>query len=161
MNRTHLILILFIILLIFIYLIKIIFGITEKLNNMKVYSNDKPENDISYDNEYDLLVPDKQNVYNPYNTNQPLNTYGQQTDDPDLSLKTDGQTLMVNTGGDTPVVYSLDELETTGLSKYTPTSTPSHISPLIIPEDAGSGNVYQNIEVNNYNRKLYYLKSIE
>ena len=81
MNRTHLILILFIIFLIFIYLIKIVFGITEKLNNMKVYSNDKPENDISYDNEYDLLVPDKQNVYNPYNTNQPLNTHGQQTAD--------------------------------------------------------------------------------
>ena len=158
MNRTHLILILFIILLIFIYLIKIVFGITEKLNNMNVYSNDKPENDISYDNEYDLLVPDKQNVYNPYNTNQPLNTYGQQTDDPDLSLKTDGQTLMVNTGGDTPVVYSLDELETTGLSKYTPTNSP--ILP-IIPEDAGSGNVYQNIEVNNNNRRLYYIKSIE
>lgn len=161
MNRTHLILILFIILLIFIYLIKIIFGITEKLNNMIIYSNDKPENDISYNNEYDLLVPDKQNTYNPYNTNQPLNTYGQQTDDPDLSLKVDGQTLMVNTTGDTPVVYSLDELETTGLSIYTPTSTPSHISPLIKPEDAGSGNVYQNIEVNNNNRKLYYLKSIE
>lgn len=158
MNRTHLILILFIILLIFIYLIKIVFGITEKLNNMNVYSNDKPENDISYDNEYELLVPDKQNVYNPYNTNQPLNTYGQQTDDPDLSLKVDGQTLMVNTGGDTPVVYSLDELETTGLSKYTPTNSP--ILP-IIPEDAGSGNVYQNIEVNNNNRRLYYIKSIE
>ena len=161
MNRTHLILILFIILLIFIYLIKIVFGITEKLNNMIIYSNDKPENDISYNNEYDLLVPDKQNVYNPYNTNQPLNTYGQQTDDPDLSLKVDGLTLMVNTTGDTPVVYSLDELETTGLSIYTPTSTPSHISPLIIPEDAGSGNVYQNIEINNNNRKLYYIKSIE
>ena len=161
MNRTHLILILFIIFLIFIYLIKIVFGITEKLNNMHVYSNDKPENDISYDNEYDLLVPDKQNVNNPYNTNQPSNAYGQQTNDSDLGLKTDGRTGIVNTGGDTPVVYSLDELETTGLSKYTPTSTPSHISPLIIPEDAGSGNVYQNIEINNNNRKLYYIKSIE
>jgi hypothetical protein len=142
-------------------LIKIIFGINEKLNNMNVYSNDKPENDISYDNEYDLLVPDKQNTYNPYDSNRPLNTYGHQTDDPDLTLKVDDQTLMVNTGGDTPVVYSLDELETTGLSKYTPTSTPSHISPIIIDDDAGSGNVYQNIEVNNNNRKLYYLKSIE
>ena len=158
MNRTHLILILFIILLIFIYLIKIIFGITEKLNNMKVYSNDKPENDISYDNEYDLLVPDRQYVYNPNDTNRPLNTYGHQTADSDLSLKVDDQTLMVNTTGDTPVVYSLDELETTGLSMYTPTKSPSL---LIIPEDAGSGNVYQNIEVNNHNTKLYYLKSIE
>jgi hypothetical protein len=142
-------------------LIKIIFGITEKLNNMNVYSNDKPENDISFDNEYDLLVPDKQNTYNPYDSNRPLNTYGHQTDDPDLSSKVDGQTLMVNTTGDTPVVYSLDELATTGLSKYTPTSTPSHISPLIHPIDAGSGNVYQNIEVNNNDRKLYYIKSIE
>jgi hypothetical protein len=100
----------------------------------------------------------KQNTYNPYDSNRPLNTYGHQTDDPDLSSKVDGQTLMVNTTGDTPVVYSLDELETTGLSKYTPTRTPS---PIIIDEDAGSGNVYQNIEVNNNNPKLYYLKSIE
>ena len=161
MNRTHLILILFIILLIFIYLIKIIFGITEKLNNMNVYSNDKPDTGVPFNNEYDLLVPDKQNTYNPYDSNRPLNTYGHQTDDPDLSSKVDGQTLMVNTTGDTPVVYSLDELETTGLSMYTPTRTPSHISPLINPEDAGSGTVYQNIEVNNNNRKLYYLKSIE
>jgi len=161
MNRTHLILILFIILLIFIYLIKIVFGITEKLNNMKVYSNDKPENDISYDNEYDLLVPDRQYVYNPYDSNRPLNTYGHQTADSDLSLKVDGQTLMVNTDSDTPVVYSLDELATTGLSKYTPTKTPSHISSLIHPIDAGSGNVYQNIQPNNNDHKLYYLKSIE
>lgn len=161
MNRTHLILILFIILLIFIYLLKIIFGITEKLNNMNVYSNNLPENDISYDNEYDLLVPDRQNVYNPNDSNRPLNTYGHQTSDSDLSLKVDGQTLMVNTTSDTPVVYSLDELETTGLSKYTPTSTPSLVSPLINHEDAGSGNVYQNIEVNNNNPKLYYIKSIE
>jgi hypothetical protein len=142
-------------------LIKIIFGITEKLNNMNVYSNNLPENDISYDNEYDLLVPDKQNAYNPYNANQPLNTYGQQTNDSDLSLKVDGQTLMVNTDSDTPVVYSLDELATTGLSKYTPTKTPSHISSLIHPIDAGSGNVYQNIQPNNNDHKLYYLKSIE
>ena len=156
MNRTHLILILFIILLIIIYLVKIIFGITEKLNNMNVYSNDKNINKVY--NENDLLVPDKQNTYNPYDSNRPLNTYGHQTDDPDLSSKVDGQTLMVNTTGDTPVVYSLDELETTGLSMYTPTKSPSL---LIIPEDAGSGNVYQNIEVNNHNTKLYYLKSIE
>jgi hypothetical protein len=142
-------------------LIKIVFGITEKLNNMNVYSNNLPENDISYDNEYDLLVPDKQNTYNPYDSNRPLNTYGHQTDDPDLSSKVDGQTLMVNTTGDTPVVYSLDELATTGLSMYTPTKTPSHISPLIHPIDAGSGNVYKNIQVNNNDHKLYYIKSIE
>jgi hypothetical protein len=159
MNKTHLILILFIILLIFIYLIKIICGITEKLNNMNVYSNYKPDTGgVPFNNEYDLLVPDKQNTYNPYDSNRPLNTYGHQTDDPDLGSKVDGQTLMVNTTGDTPVVYSLDELETTGLSIYTPTNSPSLP---IIPEDAGSGNVYQNIEVNNNNPKLYYLKSIE
>lgn len=161
MNRTHLILILFIISLIFIYLIKIICNITEKLNNMNVYSNDLPENDISYDNEYDLLVPAKQYVYNPNDTNRPLNTYGHQQPDSDLALKTDTQTLMVNTTGDTPVVYSLDELRTTGLSMYTPTSTPSYLSPSIKPIDAGSGNVYKNIQVNNNDTKLYYLKSIE
>lgn len=161
MNRTHLILILFIIFLIFIYLIKIIFGITEKLNNMNVYSNDKPENDISYDNEYDLLVPDRQYIYNPNDTNRPLNTYGHQTADSDLTLKVDVQTLMVNTDSDTPVVYSLDELATTGLSMYTPTKTPSHISPLIHPIDAGSGNVYKNIQSNNNDHRLYYIKSIE
>jgi len=142
-------------------LIKIIFGITEKLNNMNVYSNDKPDTGVPFNNEYDLLVPDKQNTYNPYDSNRPLNTYGHQTDDPDLSSKVDGQTLMVNTTGDTPVVYSLDELATTGLSIYTPTRTPSHISPLIHSIDAGSGNIYQNIEVNNNDRKLYYIKSIE
>jgi hypothetical protein len=64
MNKAHLALILMLIMLILIYIYIIFINISENLNNTVVYSNDLPVNDISYDNEYDLLVPDRQNIYN-------------------------------------------------------------------------------------------------
>ena len=159
MNQTHLILISILILLILIHLYKIIISISENLNNDITVSNDKPVNDISYDNEYDLLVPDRPNVYNPNDINRPANNYGHQTTDTDLNLKVDNQTLLLNTTGDTPIVYSLDELEVTSNSMYSPALTPSIIK-YVKPINTGSGKIIMNDgDINN--NKLNRLRSIE
>jgi len=160
MNQTHLILISILILLILIHIYKIIVSISENLNNNITVGNDKPVNDISYDNEYDLLVPDKPNVYNPNDVNRPANNLSHQTSDTDLNLKVDNQTLLLNTTGDTPIVYSLDELEVTSTSMYAPALTPSIIPKYIKPIDTGSGKIIINDGENN-NNKLNRLKSIE
>jgi hypothetical protein len=159
MNKAHLALIIMLTILILIYIYIIFINIYENLNNTIVHSNDIPVNDISYDNEYDLLVPDKQNIYNPNDSNRPANNLSHQTSDTDLELKVDNQTLLINTTGDTPIVYSLDELEVTSGSMYTPTHTPSLLSPSIKPIDSGSGKV--NTDVIARNNKLNRLKSIE
>jgi len=159
MNQTHLILISILILLIIIHLYKIIVSISENLNNNITVGNDKPINDYSYDNEQDLLVPDKQNTYNSNDINRPNNKYGHQTTDTDLDLKVDNHTLLLNTTGDTPIVYSLDELAVTSTSMYAPALTPSIVPLYIKPIDSGSGKIVTDVTVNN--NKLNRLKSIE
>jgi hypothetical protein len=159
MNQIHLILICILILLILIHIYKIIVSISENLNNNITVGNDKPVNDISYDNEYDLLVPDKQNIYNPNDINRPANNLPHQMADTDLDLKVDNHTLLLNTTGDTPIVYSLDELAITSTSMYTPALTPSIVPLYIKPIDSGSGKIVTDLTVNN--NKLNRLKSIE
>jgi len=160
MNQTHLILISILILLILIHIYNIIISISENLNNNITSSNNIPVNDISYDNEYDLLVPDKPNIYNPNDSNRPANNLSHQTSDTDLDSKVDTQTLLVNTTGDTPIVYSLDELEVTSTSMYTPTLTPSLVPIYIKPINTGSGKIIMNDGENN-NNKLNRFMSIE
>lgn len=160
MNQTHLILISILILLILIHIYKIIVSINENLNNNITSSNNMPVNDYSYDNEQDLLVPDRPNVYGRYDTNRPANNYGRQTTDTDLDSKVDNQTLLVNTTGDTPIVYSLDVLEVTSTSMYAPVFTPSMLPSYIKPIDTGSGKIVMNDgDVNN--NELNRLMSIE
>jgi len=159
MNKAHLALIIMLIMLILIYIYIIFMNICENLNNTITSSNDMPVNDISYDNEYDLLVPDRQNIYNPNDSNRPANNLSHQISDTDLDLKVDGQTLLVNTTADTPIVYSLDELEVTSGSMFTPTHTPSLLSPSIKAIDTGSGKV--DTDVISRNNKLNRLRSIE
>ena len=150
MNQTHFILISILILLIFIHIYEIIICLNENLNNNIISSNNMPVNDYSYDNEQDLLVPDRPNGYGLYDTNRPANNYGRQTTDTDLDSKVDNQTLLLNTTGDTPIVYSLDQLEVTSTSMYAPAFTPSMLPLYIKPIDTGSGKIVMNDgDVNN------------
>jgi len=128
---------------------------TELLSNDVVTSNDLPVNDISFDNETDLLIPDRQMIYNQNDINRPGNDIShQQIEEEDLELKVDQNSVLVNTTGDTPLVYSLDELTYT---VQTPSES-QNLAPSITPMDAGSGII--KIDVLNNNNKLYKLRSI-
>jgi hypothetical protein len=95
------------------------------------------ENDTSIDN--DLLIPTKDSVYNPYDTNRPANEFSIQ--EQKFESESDLITTNVNTSGSIPVVYSRDELE------HTVYSTPSFN--MYNEIDAGSGDINKDIDVNN------------
>jgi hypothetical protein len=125
------------------------------LNNDIINTNDIPINDISYDNELNYVIPDKEVIYNQNDLNRPNSELPhQETNDEDLELKVDQNNILVNTTGDTPIVYSLDELTYT---EQTPSEL-QNLSPSIKPLDAGSGVI--TIDVTQHNNKLYKLKSL-
>ena len=127
----------------------------ETLNNDITTSNDIPIDDITYDNETNLLVPDVQIVYNPNDVNRPANELSHQIiENDELETKVDQNSILVNTSGDTPLVFSLDELTYT----HQPPSDSQHLAPSIKPIDAGSGII--TIDVTQNNNKLYKLKSL-
>ena len=125
------------------------------LNNEIINTNDKPINDVSFDNELNYVIPDKEVVYNQNDINQPNSELPhQETNDEDLELKVDQSNILVNTTGDTPIVYSLDELTYT---EQTPSDF-QNLAPSVKPLDAGSGII--TIDVTQHNNKLYKLKSL-
>jgi hypothetical protein len=152
MKETHILLILIISILLFMSIKDIYQRFDQKLNNdeTSVYVNDS-----TFDTDANLLIPTKNMVYNPndiYGPNNDLPTQEQSSDsisDPDKS------SIMVNTSGDTPLVYSLDELTDT-ITDLPPTFSPSGYIPIEI--DTGSGDISRNTTVNN--NKLNSFNSI-
>ena len=136
MKESHILLLLIIIILFSIILCDIYKKYIEKLNdNTPLLTN--YENDTSIDN--DLLVPTKNMVYNPYDSHRPSNDLPIQ--EQDIESESNLLTTNVNTSGDTPIVYSLDELTHTVYNS--PTSN-------LLPEiDTGSGDIDKDIIVKN------------
>jgi len=159
-----LILILIVLFIICIIIYDLITNIYEFLTNDNVHSNDIPINDISYDNELDLTAPDRDMNFNPHNRTYSKHTSSrggkklplQQMNNTDLENIVDQKSVLVDTTGDTPLVYSLDVLNAPENNTYQP---PSIYTPSIHAIDAGSGNIIMNNNVNNHN--LDKLKSIE
>ncbi len=117
-------------------------------NDENLLGSEIPVNDISYGNEYGLRVPTKNMVYNEYDVNKPANDLPtQKLDNEDLELEADNNNILVNTGGNTPLVYSLDEISETVYVKRAPET--------VKPMDAGSGiistSVFNNDKLNNFN----------
>jgi hypothetical protein len=151
-KKEDLVIISILIILIIIIINNIINNICESLTNDNVHSNDIPINDISYDNELDLTAPDREIAYNPHN-----HTYGnsrilpsQHINNANLENIVDENSVLVDTTGDTPLVYSLDELNAPENNSY--------YAPSIHAIDAGSGKILQH---KIYNNKMDNLKSIE
>jgi len=111
------------------------------------------ENDSTYNDEKNLLIPTKNMVYNPFDINRPENDLPTQEISKDYTLDSDKSSINVNTSGDTPIVYSLDELTHT-VSNIPPSNTPSGYIPINI--DSGSGNIERNKVVNNNNMNLFH-----
>jgi hypothetical protein len=159
-KKQDIVIISILLLLIFILTNDIINNIYESLTNDNVHSNDLPINDISYDNELDLTAPDREIAYNPHNHTYSTHnhTHGnsgrklpsQHINNADLENIVDQNSVLVDTTGDTPLVYSLDELDT-------PLNN-THYAPSIHAIDAGSGKIIQH---KIYNHKMDTLKSIE
>jgi hypothetical protein len=127
----------------------------ETLNNDITTTNDKPIDNATFDNETNLLVPDVQIVYNPNDVNRPANELPHQMiDENELESKVDQNNILVNTTGDTPLVFSLDELT---YIQQAPSDT-QNLEASIKPIDAGSGII--TIDLANNNNKLYKLKSL-
>jgi len=95
------------------------------------------ENDTSIDN--DLLIPTKDTVYNPYDTNRPANDLSIQ--EQKFESESESTITNINTSGNIPIVYSRDELEQTVYS------TPSFN--MYNEIDTGSGDINKDIDVNN------------
>jgi len=144
MDESHVILLLIIITLFSITIHGFFLSFNENLTDSigPIYYND-----TSYNDETDLLVPTKDMVYNPYDANRPANELPIQEQNQEIS--TDKLSTVTNTSGDTPIVYSHDELT------HTIYNTPTMIQPEI---DAGSGNINNNVEINN--NKLNNLQGI-
>jgi hypothetical protein len=115
----------------------------QKLNN-----NDTPiyVNDSNFDNDTNLLIPTKNMVYNPNDMYGPGNDLPTQEESSDSAADIDKLSVTVNTSGDTPLVYSLDELTDTVID-LPPTFSPSGYIPIEI--DTGSGDISRNTYVNN------------
>jgi len=127
---------------------------SELLTNDIVRTNDIPVNDISYDNELELTVPDTDMVFNPHGHTRPSKRLPHQNiDNQNLEDRVDENTVYVNTSGDTPLVYSLDRLDMEIDTKQ------SYASPSITPIDTGSGEIITTTEINNNN--MNNLQSIE
>ena len=142
MKETHILLILIISILLFMSIKDIYQRFDQKLNN-----NDTPiyVNDSSFDNDTNLLIPTKNMVYNPNDMYGPGNDLPTQEESSD-SADIDKLSVTVNTSGDTPLVYSLDELTDTVID-LPPTFSPSGYIPIEI--DTGSGDISRNTYVNN------------
>jgi len=126
----------------------------ELLTNDNVHTNDIPVNDISYDNELELTIPDTDVGYNPYGHTRPAQILPHQyIDNQNLEDRVDQNTVYVNTSADTPIVYSLDRLD------MEIDTSKSYASPSITPIDAGSGDIITLKTINNNN--MDNLKSIE
>ena len=152
MKETHILLILIISILLFMSIKDIYQRFDQKLNN-----NDTPiyVNDSSFDNDTNLLIPTKNMVYNPNDMYGPGNDLPTQEESSDSIADVDKLSIMVNTSGDTPLVYSLDELTDT-ITNSPPTFSPSGYIPIEI--DTGSGDISRNTTVNN--NKLNSFNSI-
>jgi len=138
MTESHVILLLIIIILI----ILILHGIYKKyIENLSENNSDNVheyENDTSVDN--NLLIPTKDMVYNPYDIHRPSNDLPIQ--EQSIESESDILSKNINTTGDTPIVYSLDELSHTVY--HTPTQ------PNLLPDiDTGYGAISKDIEINN------------
>ena len=130
--------------------IKDIYQRFDQKSNLKLNNDEKQIylNDSTYNNETNLLVPTKDTIYNPNDIHRPNIDLPTQEDSSDSVSESDKLSIMVNTSGDTPLVYSLDELTHT-VSHLPPTSSPSGYIPIEI--DTGSGDVTRNTIVNNNN----------
>ena len=148
MKESHILLISIIGILLYITINDLFITQNEKLTD-EVKTEDIYENDTSYNNESNLLIPESQYVFNPYDVNRPISELPIQ----EKTIEGDSQnkSLLVNTSPDTPIVYSLDELTHTIFP-----STPSTNSEIEI--DTGSGNIKKDILVNN--NKLNNFSSI-
>ena len=157
-NKTYIshILLILILSLLIIILISNFSKKNELLTNDIVHMNDIPVNDISFDNELELTVPDTDMVYNPHGSNRPERTLPyQHIDSQNLADRVDQNTVFVNTSGDTPIVYSLDRLEIEN-------NTPSFLSPSIRQIDAGSGEIITINTTHKINNNVMdNMKSIE
>lgn len=152
MKETHILLILIISILLFMSIKDIYQRFDQKINN-----DDTPiyVNDSSFDNDTNLLIPTKNMVYNPNDMYGPGNDLPTQEESSDSIADVDKLSIMVNTSGDTPLVYSLDELTDT-ITNSPPTFSPSGYIPIEI--DTGSGDISRNTTVNN--NKLNSFNSI-
>jgi hypothetical protein len=150
---SNILLILILSLLVIILISNIFFKKNEFLTNENVHMNDVPVNDISFDNELELTIPDKDMIYNPHGHRRPEPTLPyQHIDSHNLADRVDQNTVYVNTSGDTPLVYSLDRLDIDN-------NTPELLSPSIRPIDAGSGKIITTHTINN--NVMDNMKSIE
>jgi hypothetical protein len=130
----------------------------EKLNNDEISLSELPTNDISYGNEYNLTVPTHDQTYNMHDTNRPNNMRSHQhINESELENSVDNRTILVNTSGDTPLVYSLDEISST---IQIPANL-QHLGPSITPLDAGSGDIEIDNGLDTNNDKLKNFNSIE
>jgi len=145
MLESHILLLLIIVTLVAITIHSFFNSYTEKLtdNKINIYNNNR-----SYNDETNLLVPTKNMEYNPYDIHRPANELPIQEQDNEID--TDKLSTVVNTTGDTPIVYSHDEL----------THTIYHNPPSIIQAeiDAGSGNINTDVEI--HTNKLDNLQGI-
>jgi hypothetical protein len=153
MKETHLLLLVIISILLFMT-IKDIYQRFDQQSNSHL-NNDEPPvylNDSTYNNDTNLLVPTKDMIYNPNDIHRPNNDLPIQEESKESVSESDKLSIMVNTSGNTPLVYSLDELTHT-VSHLPPTTSPSGYIPIEI--DTGSGDVSRNTIVNNNNLNLF------
>jgi hypothetical protein len=155
MKESHIILSLIIVILFYLTINDIYLRFDQHLiEKNTTYKNDTIyENDSSYNDETNLLVPTKNMIYNPNDIYRPANDLPIQEQSTDNVSEIDKSSIMVNTSGDTPLVYSLDELTHT-ISNIPPTSAPSGYIPIEI--DTGSGNITRNTTVNNNNLNSFH-----
>jgi len=156
MKESHILLLLIISLLLFMTLNDIYQRFDQVVSNINTVNKNETtiyENDSTYNDEKNLLIPTKNMVYNPFDINRPENDLPTQEISKDYTLDSDKSSINVNTSGDTPIVYSLDELTHT-VSNIPPSNTPSGYIPINI--DSGSGNIERNKVVNNNNMNLFH-----
>lgn len=139
MSESHIILLLVIIVFLCIIIEAIYRKYIEKLTETIDINSYRQvyENDTSVDN--DLLIPTKDMAYNQYDIYRPANDIPIQ--EQEMESESDILTTNVNTAGNTPIVYSRDELT------HTTYSSPSFNEFNGI--DAGSGPIDENIDVQN------------
>jgi hypothetical protein len=120
------------------------YTISYKLTKENI-NNDLPDNQITAEDNANLLIPTSDQIYNPYDTNRPANDLSHQVT-PNLNNNSNHNTDMENTGIDIPLVYSNDQIKDTTI-KNIDIHTPSMLSVPII--DSGSGIILPPTQQNN------------